>query len=224
MQGKPTASTFSAVALEALQHPDQFFPSAPPTPRLLDRRSGDAVMQRLRSGDETALDEVVRAYWAPLVRYVRSFLQATDEAEDVAQETLVRLWEGRKSLSPDRGTLNGILYKIARNLAIDEQRHRRVRVDWRASRTAPQPSLGQRADALAIAGELQDAVDRAVKDLPARRREVFFLARFHDFTYREIAEVLGLAEQTVANHMSAALADLRQALAPFLTNGPPQRP
>ena len=54
--------------------------------------------------------------------------------------------------------------------------------------------------------------------MPRRRREVFRLARERGFSYSEIAEITQLSRQTVANHMSLALSDLRVVLRPFLTS------
>jgi RNA polymerase sigma-70 factor (ECF subfamily) len=64
--------------------------------------------------------------------------------------------------------------------------------------------------------ETERRVREAVAGLPRRRREVFELARYHDLTHQQIALTLSMAPQTVANHMSAALRDLRIALADLL--------
>jgi DNA-directed RNA polymerase specialized sigma24 family protein len=66
------------------------------------------------------------------------------------------------------------------------------------------------------AEELRNVVEREIDALSARRREVFIFAHLHDLTYRQIAEIMGISVQTVANHMSTALADLRKGLAPYL--------
>jgi RNA polymerase sigma-70 factor (ECF subfamily) len=63
--------------------------------------------------------------------------------------------------------------------------------------------------------ELGRIIARAVDALPPRRRDVFVLVRYHGLSYREAAQVLDLAPQTVANHLSMALANLRDSLAPY---------
>ena len=64
--------------------------------------------------------------------------------------------------------------------------------------------------------ELKQAVSKAVRALPPRRREIFRLVREGGFSYEEIAEIMEISRQTVANHMSLALSDLRVMLRPFL--------
>jgi RNA polymerase sigma-70 factor (ECF subfamily) len=67
------------------------------------------------------------------------------------------------------------------------------------------------------ASEFQARFAAAMENLPARRREVFELVRFQGLTYQEVAEVLEVSHQTVANQMTLAHRDLRRMLAGFLT-------
>ncbi|MBI4520599.1 MAG: sigma-70 family RNA polymerase sigma factor, partial [Gemmatimonadetes bacterium] len=97
----------------------------------------------------------------------------------------------------------------ARNLALDEIKRTRIRTTW--ARAAGLGIHADREDPLPSA-ELRAEVEAAIGKLAPRRREVFHLARYHGFSYREIAQAMGISVQTVANHMSAALADLRKSL------------
>ena len=62
------------------------------------------------------------------------------------------------------------------------------------------------------AEQLRSALDREISLLPARRREIVVLRCVHDLSYKEIAEVMNIAPQTVANQLSSALATLRESL------------
>jgi RNA polymerase sigma-70 factor (ECF subfamily) len=68
--------------------------------------------------------------------------------------------------------------------------------------------------------ELAAALAAAVERLPARRREVFVLSRYHALTNAQIAEVLSIAPQTVANQLVSALRELRVMLEPYLDERP----
>ena len=173
---------------------------------------GATLAGRLRAGEAAALDEILRDAWEPLVRFLMRFVDGIDVAEDIAQRSFIRLWEERETLQPD-GSVRAFIYRTARNLALNERRDRRTHLRLlaqhrRAGLAAVPPSPVER-----MAGaELQRAVNAAIDALPARRREVFILARFHDMSYAEIAGVLGISSQTVANQMGSALATLRWAL------------
>ena len=66
------------------------------------------------------------------------------------------------------------------------------------------------------AEQLRSALDREISLLPARRREIVVLRCVHDLSYKEIAEVMNIAPQTVANQLSSALATLRLSLRELL--------
>jgi RNA polymerase sigma-70 factor (ECF subfamily) len=168
------------------------------------------ILPRIRNGDQAALTLLLDRYWKPVVRYVAGFLGGVDAAEDAAQEAFVRLWEHRGTLKAS-GSVRGLLFRMARNAALDEGRRRGARE--RADGYAPEVPTSSPADDLENA-ELSGIIGAAVAALPERRRDVFLLVRHHGLSYKEVSQVLDLAPQTVANHLSMALADLRTALAP----------
>jgi len=169
------------------------------------------LMDRLKAGDEKAMSALLAVHWTSVVKYAFRFVGSWDKAEDVAQDAFVRVWEGRKRWS--RGSFGALVHRIARNAALDvlkSPRHaaRREAPDTLASDAAPDRDVEL--------SELEQAVARAVRELPPRRREIFRLVRKNGFSYAEIAEIMGISKQTVANHMSLALSDLRVLLRPFL--------
>jgi RNA polymerase sigma-70 factor (ECF subfamily) len=176
-----------------------------------------AALAGLRDGDPAALDALMARHWSPLVAYARRLLGNIDAAEDFTQEAFVRLWERRAAFRPV-GSVRCYLFLIVGNLIRDEGRKGRVRARsigeglWLRSEPVDPIQLLE-------AEELRLAVDREIQALPARRREAFVLAHFHDLTYRQVAEVMGISPQTVANQVALALAALRHALAPLLLEG-----
>lgn len=178
-----------------------------------------AIVRRLKSGDDNTLRELMDRYWAPLVAFAQRTLGGLSDPEDIAQNAFVRLWTRRETLQ-ETGSLKSLLYTIVRNLALDDIRSGSRREQ--AQKAAP-PSPSPRTPYEDVQGaELHRLAASAVARLPERRREVFRLVREEGLTYNEVSEVLGLSAQTVANHMSLALADLRTALKPYLANHGPQ--
>lgn len=175
-----------------------------------------SLMGRIHEGDATALSELLDRWWIPLVAYARRLTGSPDVAEDVVQETMVRVWERRDRWTPsDR--LQSFLYRITRNLALNERRKHLVRSTYRERAQEAPPERRQPTPLeLAERSELRTLLSEAVDALPPRQREIFVLARFHGHTYREIAEILDLSPQTVANQMSSALDGLRRRLVPHL--------
>ena len=173
--------------------------------------TGDrALLERLAASELDALDLVLAKFWSPLVRYLISILASREAAEDAAQEAFYRLWQHRRELDVE-GSLRGFLYQVARNLAISERR--RHLAFQRAAAT-----MHVELD-VAVSIEMKDddldaTLRRALRTLSKRRREILLLHAVHDLSYKEIAAMLDIAPQTVANQFSAAIASLRRLLSP----------
>jgi RNA polymerase sigma factor (sigma-70 family) len=176
-----------------------------------------ALLQQLRRSDPVALNELLEREWNELVGFAYRHTDSLENAEDIAQESFVRLWASRKEWNTN-GSARAILYRIARNLAIDERRKRLVRnrttnLDLPQNRTATPLEITEES-------ELTHEFDAALEKLPEREREIFLLSRHQGLTYAEIAEVMQLAPQTVANLLHRVLDQLRRDLAPFLMPEP----
>ncbi|MGD8362256.1 MAG: sigma-70 family RNA polymerase sigma factor, partial [Gemmatimonadota bacterium] len=178
-----------------------------------------ALIRRLRSDDPAALQSILDRYWDRLVAFAHRFVGEAGDPESQVQEALARLW-ARRHLLDEEGSLKALLYTTVRNLCLDElrRRDRRNRLDGKA----PSPTPVRTPWEDVHGAELQRAAATAVARLPARRQEVFRLVREEGLSYHEVARVLELSPQTVANHMSLAMADLRTALKPFLPSSQPR--
>ncbi len=209
---------------------DRIVPIGPPL--AISRRAGDAtrlvlsgasvvdhvmthddptLMRRLKAGDEQAMSAVLAEHWTPVVSYAFGLLGSWDKAEDVAQDAFVRVWARRKKWSS--GSVGALVHRIARNAALDvlkSPRHSAPREDPDVLASQDSPDRDMQLS------ELDQAVAKAIRDLPPRRREIFKLVRESGFSYAEIAGIMQISRQTVANHMSLALSDLRVMLRPFL--------
>jgi RNA polymerase sigma-70 factor (ECF subfamily) len=172
------------------------------------------LLARIRSGDTGALESLLGQYWTRLTTYAALLLDSEDVAEDVVQEAFVRLWEYRERWGLE-GSVRALLYTITRNAALDQRKGARRRQRIQAGSREVSRQVSTPADH-AEGHELQVAVEAAIASLPTRRKEVFMLARYDGLSYGQIAEAMGISLQTVANHFSLALADLRRSLAPFL--------
>jgi RNA polymerase sigma-70 factor (ECF subfamily) len=177
----------------------------------------EGLFVRLAADDAAALDALLSRHWSPLLAYIKSLIGDPEEAQDIAQETFLYLWEGRGRWNPS-GSARALLYRAARSRSLNYARHDRV-----CARSGPLVEAQQREQCwtptplqLLEQAELRSALEEAIETLPPRRREVFLLGYLHGCRHAEIAEIMRISEQTARNHMSAALADLRRILGPFL--------
>ncbi len=185
-------------------------------------RSTIVELERIRSGDSEALGLLLGETWAPLVIYLLTFLDSVEAAEDAAQEAFVRLWEHRDRW--ESGSARAVVFRIGRNIALDLRRRADVRRRWRRDHRFD-PTLSPPTPEEELTGtELLLRFREALESLPPRRREVFELVRLRGLSYRDVAEVLEVSDQTVANHMRLAMKDLRHMLSDSLREEPAESP
>lgn len=172
----------------------------------------DAVLlARLRTGDARALAALIERYWSPLVAYAMRHTTSSDVAADIVQDVFVRLWERRASWRRE-GLVRGLLFRLTRNQSVSLLR--RIRAHESAVRRFAEMERPRAAtSASAENAELRTALEAAIQALPRRRREVFQLRMVDGLSYEEIAVVMRISRQTVANQLSRALTTLRRDLA-----------
>lgn len=170
------------------------------------------LMAAIRDGSEPALGQLMDLCWPELVRYAARQLGEVEFARDIAQEAFIQIWERRRAWKP-RGSARAYLYRIVRNLVIDEKRKQSVRRRWAARQElAPTPHPANPAEEL-DATLLAEVFETAVAALPDRRRDVFELVFMRGLSHEEAAGVMNISRQTVANQMSSALRTVRKAVA-----------
>jgi RNA polymerase sigma-70 factor (ECF subfamily) len=174
-----------------------------------DERSDAALLERLAADDTSALDALLARYWSPLTLFIARMTGSPEAAEDAVQETFCRLWERRGTWRVE-GSVSGLLFRLARNSAISEHRH--LQAEDRAAAIAIDGAPRHHDIPEMPDAALREALEHAIAALPPRRREVFLLRVVHDLSYKEIAQIMGTAPQTVANQLSHALAALRERL------------
>ena len=180
----------------------------------------ETLMQAYRQGDETALARLVRRHSGPLLGYLTRMSSNPHQAEDLFQETFVRVHRHAENFRPD-GRFKPWLYTIATRLAVDELR-RRKRTPVLLSmdeQTEEHHSLADRlADPAAgpadcaAAADLRARVRGAVERLSPAQRAILSLTYFEGFTYPEAARALGRSLGTIKKQMSRALRTLARAL------------
>jgi RNA polymerase sigma-70 factor (ECF subfamily) len=176
-------------------------------------------------GDAAAFAALYDRWSGPVLRFLWHLGYDRDGAEDLLQETFLRVWRAAPRYEV-RARFSTYLFQVARNLWINEREKVRRRPP-RVSLDAPvEGAEGGDGDPLAarLPGDgptpAEDAASResgrllraAVDALPEKLRDVFVLGGFEERPYAEVAEVLGIPEGTVKSRMWSAVREVRRRL------------
>ena len=176
----------------------------------------DADVTRLRRGDLDALAVLVERYQHRLYRYLLRLVRQPAEAEDLFQQTWVRVASQIRRFDPRRN-FDAWLFTVARNLAIDHLRRIRPEsLDEKEADSAHTPAALRASDPPAvevmIAREHSRFVASAMENLPILYREVLALRFEEEMKLEEIAQVLDAPLSTVKSRLRRGLENLRETL------------
>ena len=179
----------------------------------------DAEVVRLRRGDLNALSDLVTRFQNRLYRYLLRMVRQPAEADDLFQQTWLRVVEKIHSFDESRN-FDAWLFTLARNLAIDHLRRIRPEsldeplADGRHSETVAEriPSKDQTPLDHALAAERRTEISEAMAGLPVMYREVLTLRFEEEMKIEEIAQVTAVPLSTAKARLRRSLEQLRDAL------------
>jgi RNA polymerase sigma-70 factor, ECF subfamily len=170
-----------------------------------------ALLARVARGDEDAFRGVFDHAAGPVLGTVRRILRDPAQSEEVMQEVLLEVWRTAARFDPDVGSGAAWIMTLAHRRAVDRVRseHSAAQRELRAAAASVE------YDEVAEAVELNldhERVRRCLTSLTELQREAVTLAYYHGYTYREVAELLGVAVGTVKTRMRDGLIRLRDCL------------
>ena len=178
----------------------------------MERDTELALVARLRQGDAGAFDDVYDAFNARLFTFLLRLARRRDVAEDLLEETWLRLVRHAGRLRPDT-RLAAWLFTVARNLHVSFRRSRVMEDSASASLIALWP-FGVRSSPFeaAAAGELERRIERALASLPTASREVLLLVGVAGLDHCDAADVCGLTPEALRQRLHRAREALSKAL------------
>lgn len=184
-------------------------------------------MTRYRDGDVRAFERLLQRHRRPVFNFLLRQVGNRAQAEEMLQEVFLRVIRGAASYK-EQAKFTTWLYTIARNLCVDAARraeHRRTvsldappggargEVDRPLGDSVADP--GGNTERQAESREIGSRIASAIAALPEEQREVFLMRERSGLPFKEIAAIVGVAENTVKSRMRYALEHLREALADY---------
>lgn len=174
-------------------------------------RGGAVASKQDRKSDESLKQALSERYRAPLMSFFRRRTSDLSEAEDLAQEVLLRVVQRRGNDGLEQP--DAFIFQTARNLLADRHRHASVKKKYHADLEIRQESTEGISPERVLQGkqELARVID-ALKGLSEQTRNIFVLRRFEQMKYGEIAELYGISVSAVEKHLIKAYARVAEAV------------
>ena len=169
-----------------------------------------------------SFNEIYTSYYKKSFFFAKSYVHDDLAAEDIASESLIKLWEKLKTEKIDY--IEPLLLTILKNKALDYLKHEEVKrmafesmVDWHQQELSIRISTLESCDPNEIfSDEVESIIRETLKLLPEQTRRIFLLSRFENKSNKEIAEQMGISIKGVEYHISKALKALRITLKDYL--------
>ena len=169
-----------------------------------------------------SFNEIYTSYYKKSFFFAKSYVHDDLAAEDIASESLIKLWEKLKTEKIDY--IEPLLLTILKNKALDYLKHEEGKrtafesmVDWHQQELSIRISTLESCDPNEIfSDEVESIIRETLKLIPEQTRQIFLLSRFENKSNKEIAELMGISVKGVEYHISKALKALRITLKDYL--------
>lgn len=169
------------------------------------------LMRSIQNGDMVAFNELVDRYKDRLLNVIGRMVSSTEEAEDIVQETFIRVYQHRQSFN-FKHCLSTWIYTIGLNLGRNELRKRKKFKHYDI--TEMQGNEKEISVEMKLPTRLPQVLNEAVSDLPEKYRTAFMLRDVQEMPYEEVAKILGVPLGTVKSRVNRARLMLRDKLKP----------
>ena len=158
----------------------------------------------IKQNNANALKVLFEKYFSSLCSFSYNYVKSVDLSEEVVSDVFYNIWIHRKTIKI-KSSLKSYLFTATRNIALNllaqEERHQEKLKIFNVQNKYS----GNDPEGIYNIKELEDIIEKIIKQLPPKRQTVFRMSRLYGMSYKEIAEVLSISVNTVQNHMIKAI-------------------
>lgn len=169
------------------------------------------LIEKCKKGDGDAFRLLVNNYRNKLFGYLYKFSNSQDMAEEMFQETLIKIWQGLKKYNTQK-RFSSWLFTIAHNVAMDSLRKRKSNNSIVSIEELEDKSSSVKPDEDIIKNETIGIINNSLKNLSEKQRIVFLLRQHGELTFKEIAKTTKEPLNTVISHMHYAIKKIKKLI------------
>lgn len=168
-------------------------------------------IRKVKAGNVESFEHLYRKYFPRLFAFSMHLTRSRDDADEIVQETFIKIWETRERLNPDL-PFAAYIIKIARNLIYNKTTKRLREADLAFNYSQIQRNTSEVTAEEINYNQLNTLLSEVVNQLPFMQKKVFTMSRLHGMSNQEIASRLQLSQSTVENHINLATRKLKKIL------------
>jgi RNA polymerase sigma-70 factor (ECF subfamily) len=175
--------------------------------------TSEELMLRVQKGDLPAFEALFERFYKPLYYFIVRFVKEKSLAEDIFQETFLRIFKERKSYRKT-GHFSTYLFTIARNLCLDALKtwERKHVLSNQEDFAETAMALSKEPSRIVEEDELSETLQREIHALPSDQREILLLSKYAGLSYEEIARIVQSTPAAVKQKAYRAMLSLRRKL------------
>jgi RNA polymerase sigma-70 factor (ECF subfamily) len=173
------------------------------------------LMLKFAKGDASAFEQILKKYKKLVINIAYRFIQDRIEAEDIAQEVFLRVYESAKRYKP-KAKFSTWIYKITLNVCLNKLRSKKhlQTISLNKPKEIPDPTYIHPFINLEKK-ELNQLIKEAIDSLPINQRIAVILQKYQGLSYREISKIMGCSTSAVDSLLQRAKQNLKRKLTPF---------
>jgi RNA polymerase sigma-70 factor (ECF subfamily) len=188
----------------------------------VNKNEDEYLIINAANGDRYSFEEIIKRYQKKVINLIYSFVNDTNEVEDIAQEIFLKIWKYAHDFK-GQSKFSTWLYRIAVNSCLNYKKQKKVESE---SVEKNENMLGINVngnsispEALIEKRELEVIIKEAIEKLPHRQRMALILSRFEGYSYKKIAEIMEVSLSSVETLLYRAKTNLGKILLPFKKDG-----
>ena len=179
---------------------------------MVDSINEKRLLTELKNGSFQAVERLYNMYSGKLYNFIMRISSGNQYmAEEVVQSAFIRVWEVRERVEPESSFIS-FLCTIAKNLLMNMYQRQTVEYVYNEYLKNTGVDRDSQTEESIDLRFLNEYIDSLAEELPAQRKKIFILSKRQNYTNKEIAEMMGISESTVATQLSLAVKFMREQL------------
>jgi len=175
------------------------------------------LLASLKKGNRAAFEAIFDLYENRLYYFVFSITKSEYATEEILQEVFIKIWTKKETIDPKR-SFESFIFTIAKNLTYNYLRNIANQQSLKEEYWKNISSLNEETKDSILLAEYEDIVHDILQQIPTQKRSIYILSKQQGKSNKEIADLLGITQKTVKNHLWKTLQIIRAQLEPHITD------